>query len=548
MAEASDSSKRVAELVHSDGHLSKARKLDKQSAVDALISWAAANGASVSGLVFRDPDNNSDSKCTRRTAFTDVAIAANCEIARIPALLVLSESTARNSLMGARLHEYLGAHSEDLTQKGRDPYAPGLILLSAFMVFERFENSNSFWKPYLEALPGEYELPLYWADAEVEQLLKGTNLCHVVRERQKLLEKGLAMAQEACGQMFANGSLLWENFLWAYSSISSRAFPRTRAAEVDERRHVADEALEVSSGASELCLYPVLDMLNHQRGQRIEWRIQEGVGVSFIALEEVACGAEVFNNYGAKGNENLLGNYGFVLDPNPEDYVKIALNIQDLDPCAARKRTILARLMPHRLVHLLFEGDDEIKLPEDLLAVTRLMVMNPAEVMQAETYVGDDLKSTVNARNEIVALGSLWQLLKRKIADVKQASRSTEPETSRERMARIYRDGQIRILEHNVKLCSTTADNFVRVTFANRFPDLALPSMSLLTADSKHLPPCFRDGINQLLGRLDDDEADLFDEDTILCLALAHERLRGEASPWANFLTTQHEDVSHLVE
>ncbi|KAJ3178225.1 Histone-lysine N-methyltransferase setd3 [Geranomyces variabilis] len=437
------SSKRAAEPVcpevavkdRSAGHVSKARKLDQQSALDALIFWAAGNGASVSGLVFRDPDSNCDSKCTRRSAFTDVAIAANGEIASIPASLILSESTARNSLMGARLHEYLGAHSEGLTQKGRDPYAPGLILLSAFMVFERFENPDSFWKPYLEALPGEYELPLYWSDAEVEHLLKGTNLHHVVRERRKLLEKGLDMAREACGQMFANGSLLWYDVqhsgLSCYKMMNA-LFRRQGKLSVGIFIHFKSSLT--------IALHP---QLNHQRGQRIEWRIQEGVGVSFVALEEVACGAEVFNNYGAKGNENLLGNYGFVLDPNPEDYVKIALNIQDLDPCAAQKRAILARLMPNRLVHLLFEGDDEIKLPEDLMAVTRLMVMNPAEVMQAERYAGDALKSTVNPRNEILALGTLWQLLKRKIAEVKQtAARNAEPESSRERIARVYRDSK----------------------------------------------------------------------------------------------------------
>ncbi|KAJ3148776.1 hypothetical protein HDU86_007331 [Geranomyces michiganensis] len=528
----------LEDAVKEEDRAKKSRKLvDRQSPTDALLSWATANGANITGLVFKDPASTDDPACIRRAAFTNRHIAANSPIAVIPASLVLSESTARNSVVGAQLHEYLRVHSEELTQRGRDPYAPGLILLSAFMLFERFENPTSFWKPYLEALPSEYELPLCWSDVEVEELLKGTNLCHVVRERRKLLKRGLVMVREACGHLFANKSLHWKNFLWAYSAISSRAFPRAQSADADEREHVAEEALELCSGASELCLYPVLDMLNHRRGQRIEWRIEEGASVTFVALEEIACGAEVYNNYGAKGNENLLGNYGFVLDPNPEDYVKIALNIQDLDPCAVRKRMILARLMPNRLVHLLFQGDDEFKLPDDLMAVTRLMVMNPTEVSQAETFDGDALRSIVNPRNELLALNTLWQLLKRKTVELTQtALHNAKLETDRQRMARVYREGQASILKHNVKVCSSTADGFLRATFAVSLPNLAHPSMSLLTADSEHLPLCFRTSMELLFSMLKDDEADVLDEDTIICLALAHERLRGNASPWSNTL------------
>ena len=53
-------------------------------------------------------------------------------------------------------------------------------------------------------------------------------------------------------------------------------------------------------------------MLNHKRNQKIDWLMSDN-GVAFVSREPISAGSQVFNNYGAKGNENLLGSYGFVL-------------------------------------------------------------------------------------------------------------------------------------------------------------------------------------------------------------------------------------------
>ncbi|KAJ3022966.1 hypothetical protein HKX48_004724 [Thoreauomyces humboldtii] len=347
--------------------------------LDKLLAWASEKGADVANLVFRGDDK--DPFCSARSAYALHSIPPNSSIASIPACLILSETTARESRIGALLAAHIATPevAAELTQGGRDPYAPGLILLAGYMAYERFVNLASFWKPYFDALPEEYSLPLWWDDAS--ELLEGTNLGHTVAERRKLLVKGLEVIRDACGPLFPSHKLTWKTLRWAYSAISSRAFPRTRPSLPNERNLAAEEPAEISSGASELCLYPVLDMLNHRRGHRIEWQIREGVDVTFVALDGVEKGEEIYNNYGAKGNENLLGNYGFVLDPNPEDYVKIALNIRDAsDRFAPAKRAVLARTTPNRLVHLLFEGNNETELPGDLMFVVRLLVMNGCEI------------------------------------------------------------------------------------------------------------------------------------------------------------------------
>ncbi|KAJ3291545.1 hypothetical protein HK104_005969, partial [Borealophlyctis nickersoniae] len=404
--------------------------------VEDLVEWARRHGARSDAFSFqyKAPTLEADPYKATRAAFTTRCIPANSEIGFIPSCLVLSETTAHASPFGTRFSDYLNSHKEDaalLSQSGRDPYAPGLIFLSAYLVCERFEKrATSFWAPYLYSLPARYSIPLWWEEGQVEVAFQGTNLKHVVEERRKLLKVGLDVVKRACGDLFESGSLTWDHLLWAYSAISSRAFPRAKVkTPTDGRDHAAEGAVEVAGEASELCLYPVLDMLNHRRGERVEWRINENRedgGVTFIAMDDVPEGVEIFNNYGAKGNENLLANYGFVLDPNPEDYVKVSLQIRDAsDPLASRKRALLPRLRPNRLLYLLFAGDDDTSIPPDLLAVMRVLLMNKVELERFEKDLSrtpvdesaDAPRQPLSARNEVAVLTVLHELLSRKLAE-----------------------------------------------------------------------------------------------------------------------------------
>jgi hypothetical protein len=151
---------------------------------------------------------------------------------------------------------------------------------------------------------------------------------------------------------FPNGHVTNEEFLWAFCSITSRAFPKS-----DSSRQ-QNQTQEDWISLSEICLYPVLDMLNHKRNHKIEW-IMSDEGVGFIAREPIEAGTEIFNNYGSKGNENLLGNYGFVLKENPEDYFKIVLNTNQDDDCLQlRQKKLKIKSLSH--IHLIFLDDKQI--------------------------------------------------------------------------------------------------------------------------------------------------------------------------------------------
>ncbi|KAI9101939.1 hypothetical protein DFS34DRAFT_437262 [Phlyctochytrium arcticum] len=518
----------------------------EKSSSDLLLEWATENGADVKNLLIVESEDQDELHRTR-TVFAKVCIPANENIALIPPQLVMSEETAEASIVGQVLKKHFAQHPESLktlSQDNRDPYAPGLVILSAFIVHEKFENEGSFWSPYLNVLPKSYDLPIWWSDDELK-LLSGTNLLHTVSERRKVLERGFSLLQDVCANLFPSGSLTWTNFLWAYSAISSRAFPKTKAivSSTHLQHDAALELAEIAEGKTVLCMYPILDMLNHRRAQPIEWRIDSTKGVAFVSQVAIENYSELFNNYGAKGNENLLGNYGFVLEENPEDYVKIALNLRKEDPLDQLKRKRLTETSLYKLVHLLFAGKDDMVFPQDLLAVTRVLVMNESE-LRSEC----DPRSAIGPRNEFAALTTLWSLMDQKWKDIRKFH-ILRTSNFKGRMARTYRDGQEIILRHNIELCqkmlleyqcSFSNQPVVSIALSDNLPVILghRLSQSILHAKSSILSKEFTNAMTSFSriyrSALADDEQDDPDEDTIICLALAFERQRG--SQWKQAL------------
>ncbi|KAI9205672.1 uncharacterized protein BJ171DRAFT_441384 [Polychytrium aggregatum] len=505
--------------------------------VDELFEWARKHGARIDNIVMRDHSNEQDGSYAQRAAYAKAPIGSNEVIGYIPDILVLHETAANASPVGKAIRSYLSKHPESSTafHDASDPYCAGLLLMSAYLVYERFERpeGESFYYPYLNSLPKTFNIPMWWPIEQVEELLKGTNLFYIVQSRKALLTRGLKLIQLACKDVFPKGTLTWDNMLWAYSAISSRAFPKSR---LTKREEADDELPSVLGTASELCLYPVLDMLNHRRGYRIEWDATIDSGMSFITHESVAEGEELVNNYGAKGNENLLGNYGFVLDPNPEDYYKASLNIRDaIDPLASRKRSLLERITPSRLVHLLFCDDT---LPADLICVMRVLVMNEYELDVFESSLVDGRGNApavpFTPRNEMAVFSMLWSMLQVRHSGVREGAwEGWETERldldsstrERQRLARVYRRGQLDILSHNMRLVTENVKAFLKGKGASHdgfFRDC------FLTLENELIDDAFLEALAAL-----GEEAQIeIDEDTALSLLIIWEHARGDQSPW----------------
>lgn len=82
--------------------------------------------------------------------------------------------------------------------------------------------------------------------------------------------------------------------------------------------------------SSEPVLIPGLDCLNHRRGEPVTWEHIDGAAC-FLARQDITAGSQVFNNYGAKSNEELIASYGFAQPDGPDDVLVLALRGADCD-------------------------------------------------------------------------------------------------------------------------------------------------------------------------------------------------------------------------
>ncbi|CAI5962490.1 unnamed protein product [Closterium sp. NIES-64] len=97
-----------------------------------------------------------------------------------------------------------------------------------------------------------------------------------------------------------------------------------------------------------MALVPIAELIHHQHPHNAQYKVQQNSfdfcameevqrsaelstvhasGFDFYAREEVQRGAELFTVYGYKPNHHLLLGYGFVLDDNPYDHVRLFPNL-----------------------------------------------------------------------------------------------------------------------------------------------------------------------------------------------------------------------------
>lgn len=138
----------------------------------------------------------------------------------------------------------------------------------------------------------------------------------------------------------------------------------------------------------------------------------------------IKAGEEVFNNYGAKPNDELLLGYGFVLQDNPEDALSLVMGTAG-DPALAK--LLEEGGLPLSKVHYITGSDTT--LPPALLAQLRVLVADEAEQkvfearlrLQQLSAEGDgnattDVFAFLNWLNELETFAQLGTLLKAKLA------------------------------------------------------------------------------------------------------------------------------------
>ena len=338
-----------------------------------------------------------------------------------------------------------------------------------FMLLQRADRCSHFG-PYLRAIPVRHTDPMCWSAAELA-LLRGSNLLPQQRRRKSELRADfdgtVRPLCEAFPSRYKPDVLSWQQFLWAHSSFVSRNLPL----EPDANGHLR---LTTGSGRAEQrqqCLLPLLDMLNHKYAAPIIW--QSGGGgagsaptVGLAVGEDVEAGAEIFNNYGPKSNQELLRLYGFVLEDNPQDTFDLevaGLAAEDEEELQAKNQLLVQSGLPR--VHFLrrstatqassggVSGHTEVTgdvksrkrqreavkaisvIPASLLCVLRLAMLNQPELLmlldklpgnteEQGHHANQLLGAPISGRSEMAALRTLLTLLRTKLVKL-QADNDT---------------------------------------------------------------------------------------------------------------------------
>ena len=93
-------------------------------------------------------------------------------------------------------------------------------------------------------------------------------------------------------------------YKWAATVLTSRCFPPVviHQSFIPPNHSLVDLWLTQGHKLSFPVLLPVFDLANHDPDVKVTWQ-PSAEGVSLICNEDIDSGAEIFNNYGPKGNE-----------------------------------------------------------------------------------------------------------------------------------------------------------------------------------------------------------------------------------------------------
>ena len=182
------------------------------------------------------------------------------------------------------------------------------------------EKKEEFWKGYVSILPEKYTDRIWMNEEEIE-ILKGTNNYQstLMEQLKSEYDQIIPELQKSHGNLFPKEKFTFQNYLWANSSINSRAFPvlpdhlkqkftkkskrgavpselNQEKGEMEDdtmiKLDIEDEELKESLEAT-ITMVPVIDMGNHSPHAKVTW-IQNPSGMSLQIHYSVSPGSEVY--------------------------------------------------------------------------------------------------------------------------------------------------------------------------------------------------------------------------------------------------------------
>jgi len=178
----------------------------------------------------------------------------------------------------------------------------------AFLLHHLSQPSSS-WKPYIDVLPTNFASnPLTWVDSDLEELQASPIRGQITTLRNQLVaaHQRLLTTAPKINEVFPDGSLTFERYLWAFLVTSSRMF----------------------TTANGPIIVPLVDMLNHDPSAAVGDISADGEFFVVNSTRDYQKGEQVFVSYGPKSNGELLKTYGFVLEDNAADFLTLHFELK----------------------------------------------------------------------------------------------------------------------------------------------------------------------------------------------------------------------------
>ena len=235
------------------------------------------------------------------------------------------------------------------------------------------------WGPYLDILPQSFNTPMFWSEAEIEEL-KGTSIPNKIGKEEAtagFVEKVrpyieqhanifLGTMADKPGAIDKYYSL--ENFHIMGSRILSRSFHVKSGSNKDDRGNgdrsgeddgengekdyfdgdSDDEGAEEDESVDNISMVPMADMLNARYDCENAHLFYKTETLEMHATKRIEPGQQIWNTYGEPPSGDLLRRYGYVDLANPLDIVELpveSLIAARLSlPCSPSKESLLARV------------------------------------------------------------------------------------------------------------------------------------------------------------------------------------------------------------
>lgn len=333
-------------------------------------------------------------------------------------------------------------------------------LVKLAFLYEVLTQENSKWAVYFQNLPtyDEIGIPTAWNSSEL-QWLKGSNIYSHVATRIQQWDQEWEDLNEYV-EDFDWTSFTLEKYHWACAIFMSRSFP-ARVVYQDEK--YGSEELNLSM------LLPMVDSLNHTHQTAVFWDATKD-SFTYSLGYAVSEGSEIFNNYGPKGNEELLMGYGFCTNNYAFDLVTVKLVLPPLDH-------IMETLLKLGIetengtfsAHLSLSSPLNTKL---LLLFTALSKASESIPSQSSAFTRSEKLKGISALQR--ALNQKLNSLEQEAVVLKEEELALLSSLSRRRYASValYRNGQKMILEKSLKACDKLEGELIdeaktKVSFAD---------------------------------------------------------------------------------